>query len=121
MPLEVVVGSPFSGSGRWIAAQVEAREDAGELGVLAINYTDIFHAIAPGANSQYRDEAVSGTGVPRLAGYLYSAAVGEATTRQLSGYVAVDSPRRAAVLVSQIGGSQTIIEVTVAEQVALAW
>ena len=85
--LEVVTGAPFSGTGRWIAAQVDNREAAGELGVVAINYTDIYAAISPGANSQYRDDAVSETGVPRLAGYLYAAAVREAAARELSGYV----------------------------------
>ena len=93
MPLEIVVGAPFAGKDRWIAAEIERREADGELALVALNFTAMYSAIAPGDGSVYRDELVSDTGVPRLAGYLLAAAIAEAGRRELSGYVAVDSPR----------------------------
>ena len=115
--LEVVLGAPFAGKDRWIAAEIERRETAGELGLLALSFTGIFAAIVPGAESVYRDEDVSDSGTPRLVGYLLSTAIAEAGRRELSGYVALDSPRRALKVLEQIGGNR-LIEVTVGEATA---
>lgn len=119
MPLEIVTGAPFSGKDRWIAAEIERREADGELALLALNFSALYSAIAPGAASVYRDEAVSDTGVPRLAGYLLAAAIAEAGRRELHGYIAVDSPRRAVQAVQQLGIQRGVIEVVVPEATAL--
>ena len=118
MPLEVVTGPPFAGKNWWIADQIARRESDGDVGLLALNYTSLFAALAPGDESAYRDEEVAETGVPRLASYLFAAAVGEAGTRDLAGYVAVDSPRRAVDLLERIGGNE-LIEVRVTEETAI--
>ena len=116
--LEVIVGAPFAGKDRWIAAEIERRESAnGELGLLALSFTGIFSAIVPGAESVYRDEEVGDSGTPRLVGYLMATAIAEAGRRELSGYVALDSPRRALQVLEQIGGNR-LIEVTVSETTA---
>ena len=63
--LEVVVGAPFAGKDRWIAAEIERRESAGELGLLALlvhDATALSAALVPGAESVYRDEEVSDSG-----------------------------------------------------------
>lgn len=117
MPLQVVVGAPFSGKDRWIAAEIERRESGGELGLLALNYSAMFAAIAPGVESVYRDDAVSDSGAPRLAGYLLAASITEAARRELDGYIAVDSPRRAIAVLATTGG-RGVVEVAVAEEVA---
>ena len=118
MPLEVVTGPPFAGKNWWIADQIERREADGERGILAISYSSMYVAIAPGNESAYRDEEVTDTGVPRLAAYLFAAAVGEAGTRDLAGYVATDSPRRAVDLLERIGANE-LIEVRVTEETAI--
>ena len=118
MPLEIVTGAPFSGKDRFIAAEIERREADGELALLALNFTAMYSALAPGAASVYRDEAVSDTGVPRLAGYVLAAAIAEAGRRELHGYIAVDSPRRAVQAVQQLG-IRGVIEVAVPEATAL--
>ena len=115
--LEVIVGAPFAGKDRWVAAEIERRESAGELGLLALSFTGIFSAIVPGAESVYRDEEVSDSGTPRLTSYLMATAIAEAGRRELNGYVALDSPRRALQVLEQIGGNR-LIEVTVSEQTA---
>ena len=117
MPLEIVVGAPFSGKDRWIAAEIERREAAGELGLISLNYSSMFTAIAPGAESVYRDAAVSDSGAPRLAGYLLAAAISEAATRELDGFVAIDSPRRAIAALEKTAGRR-LFEVTVKEETA---
>ena len=118
MPLEIVVGAPFSGKGHWVSAEIEKREADGELALLSLNFTALYAALAPGDGSVYRDEAVSDTGVPRFASYLLAAAIGEAGRRELHGYVAVDSPRRAVQAIQQLG-IRGVIEVVVPEATAL--
>ena len=120
MPLEVVVGSPFAGTGRWVEAQIAKREAAGERGIVRIGYTEVYSAIVPGVQSAYRDPEVSDSGAPRLAGWLFAAALREAAERELSGYVQVDSPRRATQILQQIGGERSIIEVSVSKAQAFA-
>ena len=117
MPLQIVVGAPFSGKDRWVAAAIERREAAGELGLLALSYTALYAALAPGSESVYRDSEVSDSGAPRLAGYLLAAAIGEASTREIEGYAATDSPRRAISLLERTGG-RSLVEVTVSQATA---
>ena len=117
MPLDVVTGAPFSGKDRWIAREIERREAAGELGLLALSYSAVFSAIAPDVETVYRDDRVSASGAPRLAGYLLAAAITEASARELDGYVATDSPRRAIAALEKTGG-RFVIEVSVSEGTA---
>ena len=63
-------------------------------------------ALVPGEQSQYRDEALGATGASRLVGSVYDAVVGLLLVRQLSGYIAVPSPRRALSLAARFGGAQ---------------
>ena len=114
MALEVVTGAPFSGKGWWVEREIERREAAGERGLLALSFTGIYAALAPGDESTFRDDEVSDSGTPRLAGWLLAGAVREAAARELSGYVAVDSPRRA-VQFLEITGGEVVIEATVTE------
>ena len=116
---QVVVGSPFAGKDRWVSSEIERREADGQLGLLALSFTGLYSAIAPGAESVYRDEDVSDSGAPRLVGYLLATAIAEAGRRELHGYVSVDSPRRALQVLQQLGGDRPLIEVVVPEATAL--
>ena len=118
MALEVVVGVPFSGKGRWIAREVERREDAGEIGLVALSYTDLYRAMVPGDQSVYRDGRVADSGAARWVGYVLQVAIAQAAERELSGYVAVDSPRRALAAVEQTG-AERVIEVEVTQPEAM--
>ena len=118
MPLEVVTGSPFSAKSWWAEAQIERREAAGERGLLLLSYSSVYSALAPGDESVLRDDSVSDSGAPRLAGWLLAGAIREAAQRELSGYVAVDSPRRALQYLEIVGGD-SIIEATVTEAQAV--
>ena len=114
MPLEVITGAPFSGKGWWAEQEIERREAAGERGLLLLSYSTLFSALAPGDESVLRDDEVSDSGTPRLAGYLLAGAIREAAQRELSGYIAVDSPRRALQYL-EITGGNVVIEATVSE------
>ena len=118
MPLEVLTGSPFSGKNWWAEEQIARREAAGERGLLLLSYTGIYSAMVPGDESTYRDDSVSDSGAPRLAGWLLAGAIREAAKRELSGYVAVDSPRRALQHL-EITGGNVVIEATVTEAQAI--
>ena len=100
-------------------ARSRAREARGERGLVRLAYTELYSAVTPGAESAYRDAAVSDSGAPRLAGWLFAAAVREASERELAGYVVVDSPRRAIQTLQTTGGN-SVIEVTVSKATALA-
>ena len=117
--LTVVAGAPFAGKDRWIASQIERREADGARGLLALSFTALFAGMVPGAESVYRDQEVSDSGAPRFTGWLLATAIAQAATRELSGYVAVDSPRRAVDLLGRIGGD-SLIEVQVPEATAVA-
>ena len=111
MAITVVTGPPFAGKGRFVRDEIERREtEGGELGLVDIDYTALFAALAPGAQSSFRDDAVSDSGAPRLVGYLYEVAVTQAAARELSGYVTTNSPQRAVRLAERVGG--LILEVT---------
>lgn len=103
MALEVVLGAPFSGKSQFARSQIEARERAGELGVIAIDYSAIYRAIVPGVLSQYRDAAIAETGAATLAGYLFEVATRQAAESNQNGYLLVNSPLRAERLVERIG------------------
>ena len=114
MPLEVLTGAPFSGKNWWAEEQIARRESDGERGLLLLSYTSVYAGLVPGDESTYRDSEVSDSGAPRLAGWLLAAAVREASSRELSGYIATDSPRRALQFLELVGGD-TILEATVSE------
>ena len=59
------------------------------------DWTRLYLALVWGAQSQYRDEAVSDTGAPRAAGAVFDFVVGAIAARELSGYILNQSPRRA--------------------------
>lgn len=104
MPVDVVTGPPFSGKGQFVRDEIGRRERAGELGLLALDFTALYAALVPGPESQYRDEAVSDTGAPRLASYLYAAAAAAIAARELRGYAVTQSPRQALALAARFGG-----------------
>ena len=118
--LEVVTGAPFAGTGRWVEAQIAKREAGGERGLVRIGYTELYSAIVPGVESSYRDAEVSDSGSPRMAAWLYAAAIRQAAERELSGYIQTDSPRRATQILQEIGGERSIIEVSVSKAQAFA-
>ena len=60
--IQVVVGAPFAGKDRWIAAEIERRESEGEIGLLHLSYSGMYGAIVPGAESVYRDQRVTDSG-----------------------------------------------------------
>ena len=115
--LTVVVGAPFSGKDRWISREIERREPD-EVGLLHLSYSGIFAAIAPGIESTYRDGRITDSGSARFAAFLMAVALREAHTRELAGYVATDSPRRAVQAAQDIGGA-SVVEVTVSRTEAL--
>ena len=95
MPLTVVTGPPFSGKSDYARAEIERRETAGEYGLISLDYTGLFTAVVPGAQSQFRDDEVSDSGAPRFVGYMFAVALAQMLARELSGYISVPSPRRA--------------------------
>ena len=95
MPIIVVTGAPFSGKGQYMRSEIARSELEGELGLVAVDFTPLYAALVPGAQSSYRDEAVSDSGAPRWIGYLYAIAVAQVFARELSGYVSTPSPVRA--------------------------
>ena len=93
--VEVVTGAPFSGKSLYISDEIERREEDGELGLVALDYSGLYAAVVPGIQSSLRDQAVSDTGASRFVGGMFAAAVATVAVRELSGYVATNSPARA--------------------------
>ena len=116
--ITVVVGAPFAGKRLWVDSEIERREADGEIGLLALDYTGLYSAMVPGLDSAYRDVRVSDSGAARYAAYVLRLAVGEAARRELSGYAAYDSPRRAVQAAQELGGA-SVVEVGVSETEAL--
>ena len=112
MALEVVLGPPFAGKSQFVRSRIEERERAGELGLIGLDFSALFGALFPGALSSYRDAAVSETGAPRFASYVFEAALAQAIARGLSGYVALNSPLRALRVADRVD-ARYIIEVDV--------
>ena len=102
MAVEVVAGAPFSGKARYVRQEIERREAAGELGLIALDWSLLYLALFPGEQSSLRDEAVSDTGAPRAAGAVYDAALAVIAARELSGYVLTQSPRRAVEIADRL-------------------
>ena len=98
MPVDVIVGSPFAGKGRYVRSEIARRELGGELGLVNVDYTSLYAAVVPGVQSSLRDQAVSDTGAPRFVGYLFEAAVAQVALRELSGFITTNSPERAIAL-----------------------
>ena len=105
MPIEVITGPPFSGKAEFARAEIDRREQAGELGLALVDYTRIYSALFPGDQSSYRDEPVSDTGAPRMAGGAYSWALANLGERELSGYITTQSPRQAIAFSDRLGGA----------------
>ena len=103
MPLEVVTGPAFSGKARYVRNEIGQREAAGRYGQLLIDYTAIYAALAPGEQSQLRDQAVSDSGAPRLAAFMYDTALAAAVVRELDGFITTNSPRRAVAIAERVG------------------
>ena len=103
--LTVVVGAAFAAKSWWIDREIERRESDGEIGLVHLSYSGVYGAIVPGAESVYRDARVSDSGAARYAAYVLRLAVGEAARRELSGYVAYDSPRLAVQAAQELGGA----------------
>ena len=96
--VEVVTSPPFGGKARYVRQQIERREAAGELGLIALDWTALYSAMVWGAQSSFRDDAVSDTGAPRAAGAAFDFMAGAILARELSGYVLTQSPERAVAL-----------------------
>ena len=93
--VEIVTGAPFSGKALFVGAEVERREDEGELGLVVLDWTALFTALVPGVQSAFRDERVADTGAPRMVSYVYAAIAAQIAARELRGYLVTQSPRRA--------------------------
>ena len=108
--ITVVVGSPFSGKGRFVSDEIERREqEEGELGLVAVDFTPLFSALVPGSQSSYRDAEVSDSGAPRFTAYLYAVAITQILERGLNGYISTPSPRRAIEISDKANGA-TILD-----------
>ena len=103
MPIVVVTGPPFAGKGQFVRDEIARREMDGELGLISVDFTAIYSAITPGDQSSFRDEAVSDTGAPRLAGYAFAVLLTALLDRELSGYVSTPSPARALEIADKAG------------------
>ena len=101
--IEVVTGPPFSGKGRFVRDEIARRERAGELGLLALDWTALYTAMVPGPQSAYRDAAVSDTGSTRMVSYVFEVAAAAIMARELRGYLVAQSPRRALALADRFG------------------
>ena len=102
--VEVVTGAPWSGKSEYVKAEIRRREAAGELGLVMLGWSELFRLLFPGEQSQFRDQAITDTGAPRLTGYLHEVAIAAIATRELSGYVVTQSPVKAVELADRFGG-----------------
>ena len=91
MAVEVVTGAVFSGKARYVRQEIARREAAGELGLAMLDWTALFTALFPGRLDAFRDDAVSDTGAPRMAGAVFNFAAGAILTREISGYLLTNS------------------------------
>ena len=115
MPIVVVTGAPFSGKGQFVRDEIERREQDGELGLVAVDFTALYSSLVPGEQSSYRDDAVSETGAPRWVGYLFAIAVVQAFDRELSGYISTPNPTRALEIADKANAPIVAIDATVDE------
>jgi hypothetical protein len=110
MALDIILGPPFSGKSQFARDQIAEREVAGELGVVAIDYSALFRALVPGTLDQYRDAEVSETGASSFVSYMMEVGVRRAIESQLSGYILVNSPARAARVAERVGAAAVPLE-----------
>lgn len=103
--VEIVTGPAFGGKSAFAESEIERRELSGELGLILVSYSELYRALVPGEQSQLRDTPVGDTGAPSLAGGVFDFAVGAMLARELSGYVATPSPRRALQLADRLGAT----------------
>ena len=96
--VDIIVGPPFSGKNIFIESEIARREEDGELGLIAVDYSGLYSAVIPGSESALRDQALADTGAARFAGGLFESAVAILAARELSGFVATNSPSRAVEL-----------------------
>ena len=105
MAVEIISGPSFAGKSEFAQQEIAAAEqEGGELGLVAVSFSEIFRAIVPGEQSQLRDEDLAASGASRFAGATYDAAVGLVLARELSGFLISQSPRRAVSLSDRFGG-----------------
>ena len=96
MAVEVVAGAPFSGKARYVRQEIERREAAGELGLIALDWSAALPRACSPVNSpscatrRYRTPGRRGRPGPRMTSW-------SAPSRpvSLSGYILTQSPRRA--------------------------
>ena len=110
-----MTGAPFSGKSLYIGDEIERREEDGELGLVALDYSGLYAAAVPGVQSSLRDADVSATGASRFVSGLFSAAVAQVAVRELSGYIATNSPRRAIELADRFDARLVNVDVGVEE------
>ena len=98
MAVAIVAGAAFSGKARFVSSEIERREAAGELGLVAVDWTRLYLAFYPGSQDAFRDDLVGDAGASRMAGATYDFVVGAVLARELSGYILTQSPERAIAL-----------------------
>ena len=104
MAVEVVTSPPFGGKAKFAREQIARREADGELGLVMLDWTALYLALFPGAQSAFRDEAIGETGAPRMTGYTFEVVAAAIAARELSGYVLTQSPERAIALADRFDG-----------------
>ena len=115
MPATVVTGPPFAGKGQFVRDEIARRERSGELGLVLVDFTALYSALVPGPQSAFRDAAVSDSGSPRFAAYLYEAAISQVAARELNGYITTNSPRRAVEIANRLDAPLFDVSVSVEE------
>ena len=98
----VVVGPPWSGKSDWVRGEIRRREAAGELGIVMLGWSELFRALVPGAQSQFRDEVVSDSGSPRMVSAAFNFVAGAIAGRELKAYLISQSPERAVALADRL-------------------
>ena len=115
MAVEVVTGPPFGGKAQFAREQIARREADGELGLVMLDWTALYLAMFPGAQSAFRDEAIGETGAPRMTGYAFEVVAAAIAARELSGYVLTQSPERAIALADRFDGPLLEVSADVGE------
>ncbi len=114
--LAVVTGAPFAGKRLWVDREIEQAEEQGAVGQAAVDFTALYSALVPGAQSILRDQRITDSGAARFAAFLYAAAFREANARELDAYALTDSPRRAVSLAAAAGDAPLVEVVTTRDE-----
>ncbi len=104
MAIATITGAPFSGKSEYARQEIARRESAGALGLVLLGFSELYRAMVPGEQSQFRDEAVTDTGAPRMVGYTFEVVAAAMAARELDGYVVTQSPRQAIKLADRFDG-----------------